>query len=140
MDFGTLYRYLVIAIFLSIIAFVSMGCSVGTRFERGFVSRSNPHPYSETQNFQSESFLRLVVFIKTYHGTKPTDELVLTAQTYMVNAGMIRQCRKKDCYFVYENKEVIITPEYVQIRQKGSEDYVKYYNEEVAMKVIYGVK
>jgi hypothetical protein len=115
--------------------FALAGCSVGARVEKGVITE--PIHQSSVQTHQHESFLRLVLFVRHHHGSKPTENLVLTAQTHVYNAGFTRQCRGGECFFVYRDKEVVVGPEFVQIRRVGSRDYVKFYNMEVAMRVIY---
>lgn len=115
--------------------FALAGCSVGARVEKGVITE--PIHQSSVQTHQHESFLRLVLFVRHHHGSKPTENLVLTAQTHVYNAGFTRQCRGGECFFVYRDKEIVVGPEFVQIRRVGSRDYVKFYNMEVAMRVIY---
>lgn len=132
-------KFMVTGVVVALFMIALMGCSVGARVERGIVA--NDPPYHRTEiNSQHESFLKLVLFIRKHAGSKPSDDLVLTAQTHMVNSGMIRKCRQNECFFVYDNKEIVIDPEFIEIRKVGSKDYVKFFNIEVAMKVIYGIK
>lgn len=135
---GKMIRAMLIFAIAILAIFALAGCSVGARVERGVITE--PIHQTSIQNHQHESFLRLVLFVRHHHASKPTEDLVLTAQTHVYNAGFTRQCRNSECFFVYGNKEIIVSPEYVQIRKLGSRDYVKFHNMEVAMKVIYDIR
>lgn len=132
---GRIIKAMMIFVITILLIFALAGCSVGARVEKSVVTE--PIHQSSVHTHQHESFLRLVLFVKHHHGLKPTENLVLTAQTHVYNAGFTRQCRGSECFFVYRDKEIIVGPEFVQIRRTGSRDYVKFHNMEVAMRVIY---
>lgn len=132
---GGIIKAMMIFVIAILLIFALAGCSVGARVEKGVITE--PIHQSSVQTHQHESFLRLVLFVRHHHGAKPTENLVLTAQTHVYNAGFTRQCRGSECFFVYRDKEIIVGPEFVQIRRVGSRDYVKFHNMEVAMRVIY---
>lgn len=132
---GRILKAMLVFVIIFFVMLAVAGCSVGARVEKGVITE--PIHQSSVQTHQHESFLRLVLFVRHHHGSKPTENLVLTAQTHVYNAGFTRQCRGGECFFVYRDKEVVVGPEFVQIRRVGSRDYVKFYNMEVAMRVIY---
>ena len=129
-------RAITITLSVIMMIFIMTGCSIGARVEKG----TKPEPVYASVNHQHESFLRLVFFVRKHSNEKPTEQLVLTAQTHVYNAGFNRECRGKDCFFVYEDKEIVVSPEYIEIRKRGSSNYVRFYNMEVAMKVIYNLR
>ena len=136
--FDIAFRTTLFVLIVLAIAFASSGCAVNTRVTT--TRMVEPVYEQRVLTHQHESFLKLVLFVKNYHGSKPTEDLVLTAQTHVYNAGLVRTCRKRDCFFVYNDKEIVIHPEYIEIRKIGSRDYVKFYNMEVAMRIVYNLK